>query len=234
MNVSPRRLAFCSMLLLPACGEVALHLGKVDTTSADTQTTTLDTDGSDSMTSDPSDTDIESDSDTDLVPMTQDLFACERDPAWNTCETVYYHISPEPRSAMECSAQVIASREPGLLSGLESIGPDLYETERFIAVFGDGTALVQRRHRSCDPTSPLYCDPDVVQWTLYPQQICELASQSAVEACVESCEGDCNCGWDPFFDELTNCVDTEAWDCDALGTLLDDASGGSGTTSDEN
>jgi len=160
--------------------------------------------------------DEKADTDSESMDPTTDLFLCDPSPNLPACETVYYHIDPEPLTAMRCNAWAIANRQPMILHGLRSFGPFVDETEWVVVLLGDGTAIVQRRDRACAATQVGDCPPDEVPWTLQPPQRCEIGSQSALETCFETCEtgSDCACAyWHPFDEDFVNCTDAEDWTC---------------------
>lgn len=216
MDMNPSLRCASILLLCTAACEVGVDLGQAqsDTTGGPTSAATV----SDSATS-PSATEptsITSGAD----PTPQDLFMCTRQPEWNGCDTVFWHLSPEPFSAMQCNASLIASGQRGVLSGLRSFGPYLDESEWRIFLLGDDTALVQQRDRLCTPTGGDSCDGAEAGWILSSPRICRIGSQAALEDCFESCEDDCQCVWTPFDDDFVDCRDAEAWDCPAIDSVL--------------
>ena len=164
-----------------------------------------------------SDTDTDTDTDTGTSEFI-DLFACGVPEA---CEPIFWHLDPEPASALECAAQLILSKKPGLVRALETPGPNIDETDYFVFSLGDGTALLQTRERHCDPIDA-GCDFDTFPWEpSSAHQICDFVmAEDVVAACgcgMDSCDG---CRWDPFFNGLTNCKPVEEFTCMAVLDLL--------------
>ncbi|MDI1444340.1 hypothetical protein [Polyangium sp. 6x1] len=141
--------------------------------------------------------------------MHNDLFACGVMP---DCEQISIHISPEPEWALVCSAKLIVSQQPGVLSALENPGPVISQTERIIIVQGDGKALVQSRHRECGTDS---CwEPSSAH------QICDLVLGNNVAAGCAAMD-DMTCRWSPWGPGgLENCMDVDDWSCDDVAAVL--------------
>jgi len=129
--------------------------GEDTASSSETDTGSSETDGA---------TDGETETETGETEV--DLFACG---LALSCEQVIVHLDPEPRSAAECIATMMASQTPGAGSILETTGPDLFETESLSIVRGDGTVVRQTRHRECSG-----CDESMLAWELAAPEICRV------------------------------------------------------------
>ncbi|WP_437682282.1 hypothetical protein [Sorangium sp. So ce131] len=153
------------------------------------------------------------------VPQHVDLFACN---VPLTCEKIYSHIDTEPQSALNCAAELVLAGQPGAVQDLDYTGPLVSETERLTVFLGDGTALVQSRHREClDPDAcpyPVRGEPYHIPWTLFAHQICDVViNDYTIDGCARGDMG--YCIWLPG--SLTNCTDVEDRQCAEVTGLLD-------------
>ncbi len=222
MRSSPGPRAIVLLLALSGCpakdggaSEPGTSETESTSTAAPTGETTVDPTGGPDTTS-AADTDTDTDTG---EPTFIDLFACE---VPEVCEKISLHIDPEPPEALECAAQLIVSKQPGLIRALLTPGPDIDETDSFIFVLGDGTALVQTRERHCDDLEA-NCDFDTLPWEpSSAHQICDLMfTEDLAESCgcaMEPCSG---CNWSPFFNALANCEPVAEFTCAAVLSLLD-------------
>ena len=149
-------------------------------------------------------------------PQHADLFACG---APLDCEQMREHIEPEPWSALNCAAKLVLANEASVLSALYVPGPTFYQTESLILLRGDGTALVQTRHRECGwdevCTQPVPWEPSSVH------QICDVGHADELAAACAA-EDDLSCAWSPWHtDALTNCHDVEDWTCAEVSAALE-------------
>jgi hypothetical protein len=154
-------------------------------------------------------------------PEHADLFACEG--VTPSCETITAHIDPEPPEALECAGQLVTSGQPGVISALDAPGPDIDETQSLIVVLGDGTALVQTRHRDCSEFEDPPCSfSDPLPWEPSSEhRLCTIEIDAELQAaCDPACETDCDCAWDPFYSPLQDCQPVEDWSCDDVLAAL--------------
>jgi hypothetical protein len=115
---------------------------------------------------------------------TLDLFACELQ---LSCDELCIHISPGDCSspgALGCAGELLVSGAPGVLFEQDRPGPGGFQADRLLVLRGDGTAIAQRRSRSC-PDGAVDCDLTKVAWDVAEQQTCTLVSPIDDGVCVE-------------------------------------------------
>jgi hypothetical protein len=82
---------------------------------------------------------------------------------------------------LACIIQQLENTEAGSFRAEESYGPGINDTDTYVTTYGDGTALVQRRTRSCDS-----CDEGSLPWEYALPERCDIAlDQEAATRCEE-------------------------------------------------
>lgn len=143
------------------------------------------------------------------------LFTC---PFTASCDRLLLHIEPDPYEAVECAAQLIVSEQPGLLMGFEWLGGSLDETESIVVLPGDGTVIVQERHREC-----YECDSETLPWEDVTTEICEIDGFEMLStACADEDSSDCRWNhWGVRAPGVVNCQPAEQeYSCDDIDALL--------------
>jgi hypothetical protein len=146
-----------------------------------------------------------------------DLFACGFS---SPCSPGSFHIGPDDdRAADMCAAAFILSGEPGVILGVSSPGgPFLSATETLAFIRGDGTAVVQTRHRSC-MVGEAGCDWDTLPWEpVSSHETCHVVvDEDLAEACMcDDLEGGCpDCGWN-VWEGLDECEEVPDLECSDL------------------
>jgi len=151
------------------------------------------------------------------------LFACGLAPV---CDNLHFHLDVGSPEAQECAARFIVSGQPGVLTADESIGGSLWETESLVIPLGDGTAIVQDRHRDC-----FDCIEDDLPWETVTTRICQLEDVSGLTRACGDEDDDTHDAYDAYgcrwnywgvnAPGLMNCKPAErAYMCDEVEALL--------------
>jgi len=140
-------------------------------------------------------------------PTNVDFFSCD---VQLSCPAICTHLGPGDCSnganPLECPGALWLEGGSGAIQVQERPGPGNWMGDDLILLLGDGTAIVQRRERSC-----IDCDPSTLPWVFDQPEHCDVAVPP------DTCQPDA-CSELPV---LENCVPlTKAMTCEEIATAI--------------